>query len=107
MRRRGLYQFGPLLPKGERSQVDAGLGKTAPLGRLSLIPPTDVIRASGERRVIDGVEIVFMMAPATEAPAELYMYYPRFKALNMAEVATHNFHNPLPLRGTEVRDGLA
>jgi alkyl sulfatase BDS1-like metallo-beta-lactamase superfamily hydrolase len=25
----------------------------------------------------------------------------------MAEIATHNFHNLLPLRGTEVRDGLA
>ena len=47
------------------------------------------------------------MAPETEAPAELYMYYPRFKVLNMAEIATHNFHNLLPLRGTEVRDALA
>jgi alkyl sulfatase BDS1-like metallo-beta-lactamase superfamily hydrolase len=72
-----------------------------------LIPPTDLIRKSGEKRIIDGVEIIFAMAPETEAPAELYMYYPRFKVLNMAEIATHNFHNLLPLRGTEVRDGLA
>ena len=106
-RRRSLYQFGPLLPKGERGQVDGGLGKTVSLGTLSLIPPTDIIRKSGEKRVIDGVEIIFEMAPGTEAPAELYMYYPRFKVLNMAEVATHNFHNLLPLRGTEVRDALA
>jgi alkyl sulfatase BDS1-like metallo-beta-lactamase superfamily hydrolase len=87
--------------------VDAGLGKTVSLGRTSLIPPTDIIRKSVEKRVIDGIEIVFALAPATEAPAELYMYYPRFKVLNMAEIATHNFHNLLPLRGTEVRDGLA
>jgi alkyl sulfatase BDS1-like metallo-beta-lactamase superfamily hydrolase len=107
MRRRGLYQFGPLLPKGDRGQVDAGLGKTISLGRTSLIPPTDTIRKSVEKRVIDGIEIVFAMAPATEAPAELYMYYPPFRVLNMAEIATHNFHNLLPLRGTEVRDGLA
>src|SRR5262250_632511 len=106
-RRRSLYQFGPLLPKGERGQVDGGLGKTISLGSLSLIPPTDFIRKSGEKRIIDGVEIVFAMAPETEAPAELYMYYPRFKVLNMAEIATHNFHNLLPLRGTEVRDALA
>jgi len=106
-RRRGLYQFGPLLPKGERGLVDAGLGKTLSLGRTSLIPPTDIIRKTGERRVIDGIEIVFAMAPSTEAPAELYMYFPQFKALNMAEIATHNFHNLLPLRGTEVRDALA
>ena len=107
MRRRALYQFGPLLPKGERGLVDAGLGKTLSLGRTSLIPPTDIIRKTGEKRVIDGVEIVFAMAPATEAPAELYMYYPQFRVLNMAEIATHNFHNLLPFRGTEVRDGLA
>jgi alkyl sulfatase BDS1-like metallo-beta-lactamase superfamily hydrolase len=106
-RRRSLYQFGPLLPKGDRGQVDAGLGKTVSLGSLSLIPPTDIIRKSGDRRVIDGVEIIFEMAPDTEAPAELYMYYPRFNVLNMAEIATHNFHNLLPLRGTEVRDALA
>jgi len=106
-RRRSLYQFGPLLPKGERGQVDGGLGKTISLGSLSLIPPTDLIRKSGEKRIIDGVEIIFAMAPETEAPAELYMYYPRFKVLNMAEIATHNFHNLLPLRGTEVRDALA
>ena len=31
-RRRSLYQFGPLLPKGERGQVDGGLGKTVSLG---------------------------------------------------------------------------
>jgi alkyl sulfatase BDS1-like metallo-beta-lactamase superfamily hydrolase len=106
-RRRGLYQFGPLLPKGERGQVDAGLGKTVSLGSLSLIPPTDIIRKSGDKRIVDGIEIIFAMAPETEAPAELYMYYPRFKVLNMAEIATHNFHNLLPLRGTEVRDALA
>jgi alkyl sulfatase BDS1-like metallo-beta-lactamase superfamily hydrolase len=107
MRRRGLYQFGPLLPKGERGQVDAGLGKTLSLGSLSLIPPTDLIRKPEERRTIDGVEIVFEMAPGSEAPDEFYMYYPRFKVLNMAEVATHTLHNLLPFRGAEVRDALA
>jgi alkyl sulfatase BDS1-like metallo-beta-lactamase superfamily hydrolase len=107
MRRRALYQFGPLLPKGERGQVDTGLGKTITLGTTSLIAPTDLIHRSGETRTIDGVNIVFEMAPESEAPAELYMYYPEFKVLNMAEVATHNFHNLLPFRGAEVRDALA
>jgi alkyl sulfatase BDS1-like metallo-beta-lactamase superfamily hydrolase len=105
-RRRGLYQFGPLLPKGERGQVDAGLGKTVSLGALSLIAPNDLVNGSNETRKIDGVEIVFAMAPESEAPAEFYMFYPRFRVLNMAEVATHNFHNLLPFRGTEVRDAL-
>jgi alkyl sulfatase BDS1-like metallo-beta-lactamase superfamily hydrolase len=47
------------------------------------------------------------MAPDSEAPAEFYMFYPGFRVLNMAEVATHNFHNLLPFRGTEVRDALS
>jgi hypothetical protein len=59
MRRRALYQFGPLLPKGERGQVDTGLGKTITLGTTSLIAPTDLVHRSGETRTIDGVEIVF------------------------------------------------
>ena len=52
MRRRALYQFGPLLPKGERGQVDTGLGKTIALGTISLIAPTDLIHRSGETRTI-------------------------------------------------------
>jgi len=106
-RHRALYQLGFLLPKGERGQVDAGIGKTLSVGTTSLIAPTDFIHRSGETRTIDGVEIVFEMAPNSEAPAELYMYYPQFKVLHMASLATHTFHNLLPFRGAEVRDGLA
>ena len=107
MLRRAHYQFGPLLPKGERGQVDAGLGKTVCAGSVALIAPTDLITHTGETRTIDGVEIVFQMAPGSEAPAEFHMYYPRFKTLNMAENCTHNFHNLLPFRGSEVRDAKA
>ncbi|MBL8490733.1 MAG: MBL fold metallo-hydrolase, partial [Rhodocyclaceae bacterium] len=107
MGRRAQYQFGSLLPRGERSQVDAGLGKNLPRGTITLIPPTDVIDKARDRRVIDGVEILFHLAPGTEAPAEMHMYFPRFKALNMAENATHNLHNLLPFRGAEVRDPKA
>jgi alkyl sulfatase BDS1-like metallo-beta-lactamase superfamily hydrolase len=106
--RRSLYQFGQLVPKGERSQVDAGLGKTLSWGgRLTLIAPTDVIQKNFERRVVDGVEIIFQLASGAEAPAEFHMYYPQFKVLNMAENVNHNLHNLLPLRGAEVRDALA
>jgi alkyl sulfatase BDS1-like metallo-beta-lactamase superfamily hydrolase len=106
MSRRAHYQFGPLLPKNERQQVDAGLGKTLSAGSITLIAPTDVISKDLEKRVVDGVEIVFQLAPGTEAPAEMHMYFPQFKALDMAENATHNMHNLLPLRGAEARDPL-
>jgi len=107
MARRAQYQFGLRLPKGLCGQVDAGLGKTIARGSVTLFPPNDLIRETGERRVIDGVEIVFQMAPNSEAPAEMHLYFPALRALNIAENATHLFHNLLPFRGAEVRDALA
>jgi alkyl sulfatase BDS1-like metallo-beta-lactamase superfamily hydrolase len=106
MIRRAQYQFGPLLPKGVRGQVDCGLGKDIAGGSVTLIAPTDLIRATGERRVIDGVEIEFQMAPESEAPAEFHLFFPKSGVLNMAENAVHNFHNLLPFRGALVRDPL-
>lgn len=107
MIRRATYQFGPLLPTGPRGQVDAGLGKTTSRGTLSLIAPTDLIMATGDRRTLDGLEFIFQMAPETEAPAEMHMYVPAYKTLNMAENATHLLHNLLPFRGAQVRDPLS
>ncbi|TAI64439.1 alkyl sulfatase dimerization domain-containing protein [Bradyrhizobium sp. Leo170] len=107
MLRRAQYQFGPFLAKGARGQVDCGLGKSMAAGSVALLRPTDLIVASGDRRVIDGVEFEFQMAPNSEAPAEMHFYLPRYKLLNLAENCTHNFHNLLPFRGADVRDALA
>ncbi len=107
MLRRAQYQFGPLLAKGPRGQVDCGLGKSMAVGAVSLLRPTDLIMATGDRRTIDGVEFEFQMAPNSEAPAEMHFFIPRYKLLNLAENCTHNFHNLLPFRGADVRDALA
>lgn len=107
MLRRAEYQFGRFLPRGERGQVDCGLGKTVASGSNSLLAPTDFIKATGEKRIIDGLEFVFQMAPESEAPAEFHFYLPQLKALNLAENATHNLHNLLPFRGSEVRNAQA
>jgi alkyl sulfatase BDS1-like metallo-beta-lactamase superfamily hydrolase len=107
MLRRAQYQFGPFLPRGARAQVDCGLGKSMAAGSVSLIAPTDLVKRTGETRTLDGLEFVFQMAPESEAPAEFHMYIPRYKTLNMAENATHNFHNLLPFRGASVRDAFA
>jgi len=107
MLRRAQYQFGPLLAKGARGQVDCGLGKSMAAGAVSLLRPTDLIIATGDKRVIDGVEFEFQMAPNSEAPAEMHFYLPRNKLLNLVENCTHNFHNLLPFRGADVRDALA
>ena len=107
MVRRAQFQFGPTLPRGPRGQVDAGLGKATSRGTVTLIPPTRIVREPFETHRIDGVEIVFQLTPETEAPAEMHMFYPAFRALNLAENATHNLHNVYPIRGAQARDANA
>ena len=104
IRRRGMYQFGPLLPPGERGQIDAGHGKTVSRGTFTLIAPTDLIKDSYELRRIDGVDIEFHLVPGSEAPAEMTLYFPQFKVLDMAEDTNHTMHNLYTIRGAEVRD---
>ena len=104
MARRATYMYGSQLARGPQAHVGCGLGQAPSLGEIALIVPTVDIRTTGETRTIDGVEIEFQMAPGTEAPAEMHFYFPRFRALCMAENATHNLHNLLTLRGALVRD---
>ena len=104
MGRRSSYWYGVVLPRGERGQVDAGLGKATSIGSVTLIPPTDTITKTGEQRLIDGVKMVFHMTPDTEAPAEMMIWFPQFKVFNSAELACHTLHNVLTLRGAQVRD---
>ncbi|MCV7169369.1 MBL fold metallo-hydrolase [Mycobacterium manitobense] len=104
MARRAGYMYGAALDRGPRGQVGCGLGQTPSTGEVSIIVPTIDIRATGEKHTVDGVEIEFQMAPGTEAPAEMHFYFPRYRALCMAENATHNLHNLLTLRGALVRD---
>ncbi|WP_407686160.1 alkyl/aryl-sulfatase [Mycobacterium sp. HUMS_1102779] len=104
MTRRATYMYGTLLPRGPHGQVGCGLGQAPSTGEVAVIVPTVVIRRTGEKHTLDGVEIEFQMAPGTEAPAEMHFYFARFRALCMAENATHNLHNLLTLRGALVRD---
>ena len=104
MTRRASYMYGALLDRGPQGQVGCGLGQNTSTGEIALIVPTLDIRETGEKHTIDGVEIEFQMAPGTEAPAEMHFYFPRYRALCMAENATHNLHNLLTLRGALVRD---
>ncbi|UYN93560.1 MAG: MBL fold metallo-hydrolase [Enhydrobacter sp.] len=104
MIRRAQFQFGALLPRGARGQVDAGLGKGVARGTAGLIAPTRLIVDAVEEHTIDGVRIVFQLAPETEAPAEMHMFYPGLGVLNMAENACPLLHNFIPLRGAVARD---
>lgn len=104
MARRAAYMYGTTLPRGPHGQVGCGLGQAPSTGEVAIVVPTVDICTTGETHTLDGVEIEFQMAPGTEAPAEMHFYFPKFRALCMAENATHNLHNLLTLRGALVRD---
>jgi alkyl sulfatase BDS1-like metallo-beta-lactamase superfamily hydrolase len=104
MTRRAAYMYGTVLARGPQGQVGCGLGQSPSTGEVALLVPTLDIRTTGESHAIDGIDIEFQMAPGTEAPAEMHFYFPKFRALCMAENATHNLHNLLTLRGALVRD---
>jgi alkyl sulfatase BDS1-like metallo-beta-lactamase superfamily hydrolase len=104
MARRAAYMYGAALPRGPRGGVGAGLGQTTSTGSPTLIMPTLYVSATGQVETVDGVHIEFQMTPGTEAPSEMNFYFPDFRALCMAENATHTLHNLLTLRGALVRD---
>ncbi|KAL8876762.1 MAG: hypothetical protein Q9198_005101 [Flavoplaca austrocitrina] len=104
MARRAAYMYGAALDRNPSGQIGAGLGQTVSTGTVTLISPTDYIAETGQTMTVDGVDMVFQMAPDTEAPAEMLIFFPELGALCTAEDATHTFHNVLTLRGAVVRD---
>ena len=106
MTRRATFMYGVLLPTGPLGHVDAGLGKTIPLGDRGLIAPTESIAETGTELEIDGVPIEFQLTPGTEAPAEMNFYFPAYRAVCMAENCTATLHNVYTPRGAEIRDSL-
>jgi alkyl sulfatase BDS1-like metallo-beta-lactamase superfamily hydrolase len=104
MSRRATYMYGPLIPADPQGQVGAGLGMTLSRGTVSLIPPTDTITRTGQKMVIDGLTFEFMLAPDTEAPAEMHWFIEELAALTAAENCCHTMHNTYTLRGAQIRD---
>lgn len=107
MARRANFQFGVTLPKGPDGQVSSGIGLAISRGTQTLIPPTKDITRTGEELLVDGVRIQFQVTPSTEAPAEMNMYFPDLKLLDLAENANATQHNVLTPRGAVVRDAKA
>ncbi|MBP1713311.1 MAG: hypothetical protein H6Q42_1514, partial [Deltaproteobacteria bacterium] len=107
MARRASYMFGTFLGQGPQGQIDAGVGKTASNGTVSLIAPTEEITKTGQELTIDGVKFIFQLVPGTEAPVEMNLFLPQMKALCIPENCTASLHNLLTPRGALVRDGKA
>lgn len=107
MQRRASYQYGRRLTRGPRGHIGLGLGKAVPFGGdIGFVAPTDIVDATGQTLVLDGVTFEFQHAPGSEAPAEFTFYLPQFKAFCGAEVVSRNLHNVYTLRGAKVRDAL-
>jgi alkyl sulfatase BDS1-like metallo-beta-lactamase superfamily hydrolase len=107
MQRRSNYMYGTSLPHDAKGLVDNGLGKYMPFGSATLIPPTITINRTGQNLTIDGVNMVFHYNTNTEAPVEINIWFPDYKALFMAENCVGTLHNILTLRGAQVRDPLS
>jgi alkyl sulfatase BDS1-like metallo-beta-lactamase superfamily hydrolase len=104
MGRRAQYQFGTALKPGVQGQMGSGIGMGLSGGEITLIAPTDIVRKTGETRVIDGVALEFQMVPETEAPAELNVMLPGLKTFIIGEIAVCSMHNILTPRGALVRN---
>ena len=107
MIRRASYMYGPLLPKGPKGTVSPGLGLGIPFAASTFIVPNLEITEDVQSMTVDGVEFTFMLAPDTEAPAEMLFHLPQLRALCSAEDATHVLHNLYTLRGARTRDAKA
>jgi alkyl sulfatase BDS1-like metallo-beta-lactamase superfamily hydrolase len=107
MVRRAQFQFGGPLDVSPTGNVGSGIGAALSFGTIGLIPPTDLVTKTGQELTVDGVRIVFQMAPNTEAPSEMLLYFPDLKAVFWAEDVNKTMHNIYTLRGTKARDALA
>jgi alkyl sulfatase BDS1-like metallo-beta-lactamase superfamily hydrolase len=104
MGRRAGYQFGGGLKPGAQGSIGSGIGSGIPGGSITLLPPTDLVRKTGDVLQVDGIAFEFQMVPHTEAPAEFNVMIPSEKVLLVAEQTTCSLHNILTPRGAKVRD---
>jgi alkyl sulfatase BDS1-like metallo-beta-lactamase superfamily hydrolase len=101
--RMSAYQYSMLVERGPTGNMTSGLGLDTSKGNTTFAIPSVLITKTGQTETIDGLEFEFFLAPDTEAPAEMFFYIPRYKALTVAEDATFTMHNVYSLRGTTVR----
>ncbi|GHV51826.1 hypothetical protein FACS1894216_06780 [Synergistales bacterium] len=104
----GVALWSPQLdiPQG-RGQVNNGLAIGSGNGTSGLAPPDVYITTTGETKKFDDINVEFLMAPHTEAPAEMAMLFGEYNSLCLAEICNQSQHNILTPRGAEVRDTVA
>ncbi|MCL2010444.1 MAG: MBL fold metallo-hydrolase, partial [Synergistaceae bacterium] len=112
MRKRAVRMYGLLLemfdshiPEG-RGQVNNGVGIGSGAGKSELVRPTLVITQDGSRP-FDGTRVDFMLAPDTEAPSNMAVFFPDYNSICLADICLQTQHNVLTPRGAQVRDTQA
>lgn len=106
MNRRATYMYGNLLEPAPTGFVSCGLGARLSMGSTGFVIPSDIVKATGETRIVDGVTFEFQMTMGTEAPSEFVFFLPEHNALCMSEITSHHLHNVYTPRGAQVRDAL-
>lgn len=107
MGRRAQYQYGVGVPRSDKGALSIGIGLGQSTGEVSLIAPTYTITPDTKSATIDGVKMEFQLTPDTEAPSEVNVWFPKWRALWLAENCTATMHNIYTLRGAKVRDANA
>lgn len=79
MGRRAAYMYGAALARGPQGAVGAGLGQTTSTGAVTLIPPTLIITATEQEETVDGVRMVFQMAPKHRGARRIAHPLPRLQ----------------------------
>jgi len=97
------YQYSQLVEYSPTGNMTSGLGLDVSKGTVTFAVPTNLITEPVQKETIAGLDFEFMLAPDTEAPAEMFFYIPKYKALSTAEDAVHTQHNVYSLRGAKVR----
>jgi alkyl sulfatase BDS1-like metallo-beta-lactamase superfamily hydrolase len=97
------YQYSMLVPLSPTGSMGSGLGLGPSMGTVTFAMPTNLITKPFQKETIAGLDFEFLLAPDTEAPAEMFFYIPKYKALSTAEDAVHTLHNVYSLRGAKVR----
>ncbi|CAM6356776.1 alkyl/aryl-sulfatase [Enterobacter cloacae] len=106
MSRRALYMYAMMVKPSAVGHVDDGIGKTIATSKNTLIAPTNIISQPEQRVKIDGVEVNFILAPGTEAPSEMMMWFPQFKVFDGSELFNATMHNLYTLRGAKARSAV-
>lgn len=107
MNRRAVYMYGRTLPRSPTGNIGTGLGLTTSSGQSGLVAPNILVTETGQTLRLGGLEFVFLLAPDTEAPAEMHWYIPQFRAVTAAENCCRTLHNTYTLRGAKTRDPLS